>query len=84
MLTIKGKESVNSIITIDVLRAGDLFLHGNCVYMKIEKIKDTLGESFNAIALDEKYNIGECFYIDEDDAIILLDGELIIKRRNLY
>lgn len=81
MLKITNKELVNSIITIDDLREGDLFLHGNCVYMKIEKIKDTLGESFNAIALDEEYGIGECFYIDEDETIIPLDGELIIKRK---
>lgn len=83
MLTITGKELVHSIITIDDLRVGDLFLHGGCVHIKIETIKDTLGESFNAIALDENYNIGECFYIDEDDVIIPLDGELTIKRKNL-
>ena len=83
MLIITNKEIVNSIITINDLKEGNLFLYGNYVYMKIEEITSIYGEHFNAVALDENCGIGECFYIDEDNTIIPLDGELIIKRRNL-
>lgn len=82
MLTITDKELVNSIITIKDLEEGDLFLFDCEVYMKIKEIEDIDGDCLNAIAL-ERPCIGECLYIHKDDAVIPLNGELIIERRKM-
>lgn len=82
MLTITDKEIVSSIITIEDLEEGDLFLYDSEVYMKIKEIENVDGDCLNAVAF-ERPCLGECLYVHEDDAIIPLNGELIIERKKM-